>query len=146
MSWELRSSMSATSIMLSLPLIGPSPSIHAALKLSPDNLIALNNRADAWRSKRAFAKALADLDRANRVQPAFVEAYYTRAQTYQDMGDKERALTELHKAIDLDKAGTYRAYGEQLIANLGAQTNKTRLADNRASPATVDKRVALVVA
>jgi tetratricopeptide (TPR) repeat protein len=125
----------------------------AALKITPDNLEVLNNRADAWRSKRVFAKALDDLDHATRVRPGFAEAYYTRGETYKDMGDKTRALAEIHKAIDLDKAGTYRAYGEKLIAELGQPSGadkETQVADNNKGPAPVgpvaiEKRVALVI-
>jgi len=124
-----------------------------ALKIAPDNLEVLNNRGDAWRNKRVFAKALDDLDHATRVEPGFAEAYYTRGETYKDMGDKTRALAEIHKAIDLDKAGTYRAYGEKLIAELGEPSdakNQTEVADNTKAPApvgpvAVEKRVALVI-
>src|SRR5262249_49881440 len=126
----------------------------AALKIKPDNLEVLNNRADAWRNKRVFAKALDDLDRAIRVNPDFAEAYYTPCETYKDMGDRERALAELHKAIDLDKAGTYRSYGENLIAALGdVATPSVQTADNTppVAPAPIgpvaisEKRVALVI-
>jgi tetratricopeptide (TPR) repeat protein len=126
----------------------------AALKLLPDNLDVLNNRADAWRNKRVFAKALDDLDHAIRIKPTYAEAYYTRGETYKDMGDRERALAEIHKAIDLDKAGTYRAYGEKLIAELGgspAVTNPpVQTADNNppipiGHVAAAEKRVALVI-
>ncbi len=112
----------------------------------------LNNRADAWRNKRVFAKALDDLDHAIRIKPAYAEAYYTRGETYKDMGDRERALAEIHTAIDLDKAGTYHAYGEKLIAELGetpAVTNPVETAGNKPAPvgpvAVAEKRVALVI-
>ena len=104
----------------------------AALKIAPDNLDVLNNRADAFRNKRVFAKALDDLDHATRVKPDYAEAYYTRGEVYKDMGDHTRALAEIHKAIELDKAGTYRAYGEKLIAELGepAKGSQTQVAES----------------
>jgi len=77
------------------------------------------------------------------------------------MGDRERALAELHKAIDLDKAGTYHAYGEKMIAELGdvpGQTKpvvtepvQTAETDEPVGPSPIapeaiaEKRVALVI-
>jgi tetratricopeptide (TPR) repeat protein len=70
---------------------------------TPENLaLAYNNRGWAHNDRKAFALALADLDRAIRVNPRLAWAWNNRGNSYGGRGDHLRAIADYDEAIRLD--------------------------------------------
>jgi len=63
-------------------------------------LLAL--RADAYKGKGDYERALADYDGSIARMPDHVRAYTGRADLYERMGDRSRAIADFQKALDLN--------------------------------------------
>jgi tetratricopeptide (TPR) repeat protein len=57
----------------------------SAIRLSPNDPIALTNRGDAYREKGRFERALQDYDAAIAINPKWSNAYFGRAAALQQM-------------------------------------------------------------
>jgi tetratricopeptide (TPR) repeat protein len=82
---------------------------------------ALVSRALALSTKRDYANALADLDRAIALGPG-VESYYVRAQIYETRGETDRAVTDFRKATELPPKGFF-----DLVAQIDAKKHIDKL-------------------
>ena len=78
----------------------PSP-MRPSLKLDPNNDTAYNNRAFAL-IRQDDDRAIGDLDRAIKLNPASSRAYKNRGDAYRGKGDLDRALADLDQAIKLE--------------------------------------------
>ncbi len=61
---------------------------------------ALDKRAKAYKAKKQYDLALADLTRAITANPHI--GWTTRGELYVEMGDKEHAIADYQKALELD--------------------------------------------
>ena len=78
-------------------------SIIEAGRETPENLaLAHNNRGWAYNDGKAFALALADLDRAIGHNPRLAWAWNNRGNSYGGRGDHVRAIEDYDEAIKLD--------------------------------------------
>jgi len=75
------------------------PLFEQALKVSPNNLIALDNLASAYRQQKRWDEARRVLDRALAVSPDNPEANYSLGMVYAQTNDNERAYEHLQKAL-----------------------------------------------
>src|SRR3990170_4052 len=66
-----------------------------AIELNPNASEAYVNRGAAYRGKRDFDHALADLNRALELNPKHETALYNRGGMYNDKGDYEHAIADL---------------------------------------------------
>jgi tetratricopeptide (TPR) repeat protein len=82
-----------------------------AIKLKPDYVEALGNRADLYRHDGDTAAAIRDLTTAIRLEPRSVLAYNNRANAYSDMGDTDSALEDLGAALAIDPTFADAYYG-----------------------------------
>ncbi len=73
----------------------------AALGLRPDDVGLLVDRAEAAGSAGWFDKAIADLDRVLKGDPARLDALIYRASAYREQGRLAPALTDIDKALTL---------------------------------------------
>jgi Tfp pilus assembly protein PilF len=72
--------------------------------LAPDFALALNARGFALFKLHDGAAALADLDRAIRINSSYVNAYRVRAAARRSIGDAAGAAADLTRAEQLDAA------------------------------------------
>src|SRR5262252_2955447 len=71
-----------------------------AMKARPSTLAAAyNNRANARTSKNDLAGAVADYSKAIELEPANEENYYNRGVVLLSVGETDRAITDVTKAI-----------------------------------------------
>ncbi len=73
----------------------------AALGLRPDDAGLLVDRAEAAGSAGWFDKAVADLDRVLKADPARLDALIYRASAYREQGRLDPALADIDKALTL---------------------------------------------
>jgi len=73
--------------------------IASCSKKSPDSFFKNGN---AKYQLKDFKGAIAELDKAIELQPAFKQAYHTRAMCYGELKQYEKALPDFNKAIELD--------------------------------------------
>ncbi len=66
------------------------------------NAMTLNNRGFAHFRKGELENALADFNRAIRMQPQLADAYNNRGNVWQEKGDLEKALADFNQAIKLN--------------------------------------------
>jgi tetratricopeptide (TPR) repeat protein len=75
------------------------PLFEQALKLSPNNLIALDNLASAYRQQKRWDEARRVLEHALSVSPDNPEANYSLGMVYAQTGDNEHAYEFLQHAL-----------------------------------------------
>lgn len=72
-----------------------------ALKLHPDSIELMIDRAEAAGSVGWYDKAVLDLDRALKIDPNRVEALVYRASSYRELNKLDLALADIDKAVGL---------------------------------------------
>lgn len=77
-------------------------STDRALEALPDNVEALNNRANALLELRRPAEALRNLDRALSLRPTFVDAIYNRGNALVQLRRLREAIASYNRALELD--------------------------------------------
>lgn len=82
----------------------------AAIGLSPDFAVALNNRAWAYFKSGRPIEGLPDVERSLRVQPTSPHAYDTRAHIRQATGDPNGALRDYEAAMRFGGTHMIRLY------------------------------------
>jgi len=92
--------------------------IDTALKVSPNNILALNNRGNALNELRRFEEALASYDRALAVRSDYAEAHSNRGNTLKELKRSEEALASYDRALKIrpDYAEAYSNRGNLLHA------------------------------
>ena len=75
--------------------------LNLAIKLNPNNALALYNRGMAYRAKGEPDRAIPDYDRAIKLNPNDAVAYDSRGLAYRDLRDYERAIQDFDQAIKL---------------------------------------------
>ncbi len=68
---------------------------------------AYNNRGRAYGEKGLHDRAIADYDKAIKLNPKHAKAYNNRGITYEVKGDKERAIADYRKALQIQPLYTY---------------------------------------
>ena len=96
------------------------------LKLSPNNLIALDNLASAYRQQKRWDEARQVLERALSVSPDNPEANYSLGMVYAQTNDNQRAYEYLQRALQA-RPGLSRSpeqSGSTLLATWLAATTR----------------------
>jgi tetratricopeptide (TPR) repeat protein len=75
------------------------PLFEQALKLSPNNIIALDNLASAYRQQKRWDEARRVLEHALAVSPDNPEANYSLGMVYAQTNDNQRAYDYLQRAL-----------------------------------------------
>jgi tetratricopeptide (TPR) repeat protein/peroxiredoxin len=96
------------------------PYFQEALRLSPDNLIALDNLGNAYRQQKKWEEARKTLERALKVSPDDPEANYSLGMVFAQLDDSERAHEYLQKALKV------RPGYPEALNNLGVLYLRTR--------------------
>ena len=99
------------------------PYFQEALRLSPDNLIALENLGNAYRQQKQWDDARRVLEHAVAVGPDDPEANYSLGMVFAQLDENDRAYEYLQRALKLRPA-----YPEALN-NLGVLYLRTRRRD-----------------
>ena len=73
-----------------------------AVRKSPHQARAFNNRGFAYFNQGNFAKAIADYSEAIEINPDLADAYAGRGLTYSKQGNLPQAIADYNKAIDID--------------------------------------------
>jgi len=73
-----------------------------AIKVNPDNAIALRHRGDAWLALKKHEAAKADYNKAITLRPEYVQAYVNRGTVHSEQGFFEEAVKDYSKAIDIN--------------------------------------------
>jgi tetratricopeptide (TPR) repeat protein/peroxiredoxin len=89
------------------------PYFQAALKLSPDHLVALDNLGNAYRQQKLWDEARRTLTHAVAVGPRDAEANYSLGMVFAQLNDSERAYYYLQRAL------TLRPVYPEALNNLG---------------------------
>ena len=79
------------------------------LKLSPDDVDALNNRGVAYGDKGDYGKAIENFDKAVKINPNDADLYINLGNAYNNNGDHNKAIENFDKAIKIspDDADAY---------------------------------------
>jgi len=79
----------------------------------PDNTLALNNRGRAYSLLDQPIRAIADYDRAIRVDPQYELPYHNRGVAYDKLKDYDRAIADFNRALAIkpDLAVAYEGRG-----------------------------------
>ncbi len=107
----------------------------AALRIDPEDVLALSGRGRAWQVQGDHAKALRDLDEAVRLKPDDAEALGRRATARHHLGDFAGAVADFDRAITAAPrvAWLYNGRGRALHAD----------DDDRAAVADYSQAIAL---
>ena len=73
------------------------------------------NRGNGYRGKRQFDRAIAEYDKAIRINPSFADNYYNRAITYRDKGQIDRAIADYGHAIRRNPRHANAYYNRAII-------------------------------
>jgi tetratricopeptide (TPR) repeat protein len=76
--------------------------IDAKVETARKLAAAYCNRGEGLTERLEFDRALADLDEAIRIDPAYACSYANRGRVYAGRGDTDRAMTDYDEAIRLD--------------------------------------------
>ncbi|MBI5879984.1 MAG: tetratricopeptide repeat protein [Chloroflexi bacterium] len=89
-----------------------------AIECNPASAEAHNNRAYAYMTVHEYERALADLDRALQLRPAYINALVNRGDIYNYYYriDHARGIEDYNRALQLDPAHSL-ALGHRAIAN-----------------------------
>jgi tetratricopeptide (TPR) repeat protein len=93
-----------------------------AIKLKPDDLLAYLNRGQAYTAQQYYAHALADFDQVIKLNPGWWPGYYNRGLVYAlrlNAGDRDRAIADFRKVIELTPDTTGRNEALQRLKELG---------------------------
>ena len=94
-----------------------------ALRVSPDNWIAVENLGNAYRLQKRWDEARKTLERALAARPQDPEANYNLAMVFAQTGEPERAYEYLRKALQL------RPIYAEALNNLGVLYLRTQRRD-----------------
>ena len=101
---------------------------YEGLKIQPENKVFLRSLGVSYALKKDFIKADSCFANFVRLFPSEPSAYLTRAQLKIEMNDSISALSNLNKAIELDKSSSY-AFGLRGMILEGQERHKDALAD-----------------
>ncbi len=96
---------------------------QAALRLSPDHLVALTNLGNAYRQQKQWDEARKTLERATVIDPQDPEANYGLGMVFAQLNDSERAYDYLQKALKV------RPVYPEALNNLGVLYLRTQRRD-----------------
>jgi tetratricopeptide (TPR) repeat protein len=113
-----------------------------ALALTPDDTWLLMDRAVAAAAQGRHAEALADLDRATRLEPARGEAWVLRAATLRQLDRVELALQDIQRAIALEPENAEALLERGIIRQLRGDTEGARADWSRALELAPDSATA----
>lgn len=86
-----------------------------ALKINPDNIVALNNLGQYYFRTGDYRRALAYFNNGVRIKPGFVLGLTNMGETFYRLGKKAEAISEFQEVIQIDPMN-YNAYF--LLANI----------------------------
>ncbi|HEX3664000.1 MAG TPA: tetratricopeptide repeat protein [Rhizomicrobium sp.] len=89
--------------------------LDEAIRLKPDYIAALLNRANAYETKRQYDEAIADCTAALRISPENTTALNDRANIYARMGKADLAAAD-YAAAGKAGAAEYRSVGDSYMA------------------------------
>ena len=96
-----------------------------AIRISPTDAMAFNNRGRVHSELKNTELALADFSRAIELNPGSARALHNRGTLYADMNEYERAVADLTRAIDLKPNGA----PDSLLTRGSALFNLRRFAE-----------------
>ena len=71
----------------------------AAIKITPNDFFAFNNRGNTWRDKGDFDRAIADYTEAIRLDAEYATPYINRGLLYERLKDVARARADFNAAL-----------------------------------------------
>ncbi len=80
---------------------------NAALKIEPENVVALNRRGEAYGRKGEFERAFADYSEAVRLNPRYPLAFRNRARVHFYRGNFDAAAEDFRTAEEADPGNGY---------------------------------------
>lgn len=72
-----------------------------AIALNPSNNWARSNRANIWRQKRNYDRAISELNEILRNDPQFIGAYVDRGMVHQERGDIQSARADFQAVLGM---------------------------------------------
>ncbi len=84
-----------------------------AIELNPDYVDAWNNKGVALRNLGRLEEAIIAFDQAIKLKPDYASAWYNKACLYSMEDDKDKALENLAKAVELDVSNKEEAKKEK---------------------------------
>jgi len=64
-------------------------------------------------------QALADLGKVIEIDSSFADAYYLRGITYSEIGEREKAFSDLEQSIELGLAAAMKQRAVEILEDLG---------------------------
>jgi Tfp pilus assembly protein PilF len=92
-----------------------------ALRINPDNAVALNNRAAAYTAKGEYDNAIQDLDRAIKLKPDYARAFRNRGDAHRGKGDRASAGADYKQALQLRPDDALRKRIQDALDELESQ-------------------------
>ncbi len=89
------------------------------LAKSEDQATAYTNRASAYLSKEDYPKALADAEAGVQANGSYSKAYLIRGIARASSKNKDGAIADFKKVLELDKDSTVRKYAQDALTQLG---------------------------
>lgn len=65
-----------------------------------------------------MTQSMADMKEAIKIEPNFADAFFVRGLIFSDIGETERAIDEIEKALDLGLEREAGQYAESVLAEL----------------------------
>jgi tetratricopeptide (TPR) repeat protein/uncharacterized membrane protein len=105
-----------------------------ALRINPNNAVALNNRAATYTSKGEYDKAIQDLDLAVKLRPDYAIAFRNRGDAYRGKGDRKQASADYKLALALNPNGSLKQAIQKALDHLESGGDVTTPKPDRATP------------
>lgn len=93
-----------------------------ALRINPNNAVALNNRGATYTSKGEYDRAIQDLDLAIKLKPDYARAFRNRGDAYRGKGDREHAIADYKHALSLNPDDALKKEIQKALDELEAGT------------------------
>jgi tetratricopeptide (TPR) repeat protein len=95
--------------------------LDKAVELSPDFVAARFNRGSMHFSAGRYKEALVDFERCAAVDPHAPPPWFNLAMTREQLGDKEGAVSDLKRFLELTQTKEWREVAEKKLQDLAAK-------------------------